>query len=68
MTSRRRSRRIVVMDFQNLGVAATAVPAKDRRIREQVDRMAPEIAPDTGHSLFKAFCRPESKRCNNRTG
>ena len=55
MGSEHRSRLVVVVDFQNLGVAARNVSKMDDFLMEKLDR----IAPETELEVFKAFARPD---------
>jgi len=57
MTSGRRHRVMVALDFQNLGVSAGNVEAMDTRIMTEVRR----VAPSTNHELFRAYCRPDQQ-------
>ena len=57
MTSGRRHRVMVALDFQNLGVSANSVPAMDAHIMREVER----IIPTWEDGLFKAFCRPDQR-------
>ena len=50
-----RTRLVVVLDFQNLGVTARNITKMDDFIMEGVDR----IAPQTDHEVFKAFARSD---------
>lgn len=54
-SSGNRSRLIVMLDFQNLGVSAADIQDLDNRIMSELDR----IAPSTDHEVFKAFARPD---------
>ena len=55
MTSGRRHRVMVALDFQNLGVSAGNVEAMDNWIRGEVDRRFPA----TSHEVYRAYCRPD---------
>ena len=57
MTSGRRNRRMVALDFQNLGVAAGDVKVMDTRIMNEIGR----VAPSTNHEVFRAYCRPDQQ-------
>ena len=50
-----RTRLVVILDFQNLGVSALSIKQMDRYIMEEVER----IAPSTHHEVFKAFASPD---------
>lgn len=54
MTSGRRHRIMVALDFQNLGVSAGNVEAMDNWIVGEVDRRF----PTTDHEVYRAYCRP----------
>ena len=53
--SGQRTRLVVVLDFQNLGVSALSVKQMDSYLMEELER----IAPSTDHELFKAFASPD---------
>lgn len=57
MTSGRRHRVMVALDFQNLGVSAENVEAMDSWIRGEVDRRFPV----TSHEVYRAYCRPNQE-------
>ena len=61
MTSGNRNRVMVVLDFQNLGVTASRVPALNSQIMREIERIIPTWEDD----LFKAFCRPDQRRAVN---
>ena len=50
-----RTRLVVILDFQNLGVSALNVQQMDRYIMDEVDR----VAPSTHEEVFKAFASPD---------
>ena len=50
-----RTRLVVILDFQNLGVSALDVKQMDRYIMEEVER----VAPSTHEEEFKAFASPD---------
>lgn len=50
-----RTRLVVILDFQELGVSALNIIQMDRYIMEEVER----IAPSTHHEVFKAFASPD---------
>lgn len=50
-----RTRLVVILDFQNLGVSVLNIKQMDRYIMEEVER----IAPSTHHEVFKAFASPD---------
>lgn len=52
-----RTRLVVVLDFQNLGVSARDISTMDEFIMEKLDR----IAPQTDLEVFKAFARPDQE-------
>ena len=55
MTSGRRHRVMVALDFQNLGVSAGNVEAMDSWIRGEVDRRFRTAS----HEVYRAYCRPD---------
>ncbi len=50
-----RSRLVVILDFQDLGVSALNIKQMDHYIMEEIERMA----PSTHHEVFKAFASPD---------
>ena len=50
-----RTRLVVILDFQNLGVSALSIQQMDRYIMDGVEH----IAPYTHHEVFKAFASPD---------
>ena len=50
-----RTRLVVVLDFQDLGVSALSVKQMDSYLMEELER----IAPTTDHEVFKAFASPD---------
>jgi len=50
-----RTRLVVILDFQNLGVSALSIKQMDHYIMEEVER----IAPATHQEIFKAFASPD---------
>ena len=50
-----RSRLVVVLDYQNLGVSALSIKQMDSYLMEELER----IAPSTDHEVFKAFASPD---------
>lgn len=61
MTSGNRNRVMVALDFQNLGVTASRVPALNSHIMREIERILPAWEDD----LFKAFCRPDQRTAVN---
>ena len=57
MTSGRRHRVMVALDFQNLGVSAGNVEAMDNWIEGEVDRWFSTIS----HEVYRAYCRPDQE-------
>ena len=61
MTSRHlnlhHNRRMVALDFQNLGISANTVQVMDDYIMREVDR----IVPSANQELFRAYCRPDQR-------
>ena len=50
-----RTRLVVILDFQNLGVSALSIQQMDRYIMEEVER----VAPSTSDEIYKAFASPD---------
>ena len=50
-----RTRLVVVLDFQDLGVSALSVKQMDSYLMEELER----IAPTSDHEVFKAFASPD---------
>ncbi len=50
-----RTRLVVVLDFQDLGVSSLDIKGMDHFIMEELER----IAPSTHHEVFKAFASPD---------
>ena len=55
LVSGHRTRLVVILDFQDLGVSALSVKQMDSYLMEELDR----IAPSTDHEVFKAFASPD---------
>ena len=49
-----RTRLVVILDFQDLGVSALSIKQMDSYLMEEMER----IAPSTDHEVFKAFASP----------
>ena len=55
LVSGHRTRLVVILDFQDLGVSALSVKQMDSYLMEELDR----IAPSTDREVFKAFASPD---------
>lgn len=57
LSARSRSRLVVMLDFQNLGVTAQRVPALDHFIIKEIEKVGQSVEG----GIFKAFCRPDQR-------